>query len=299
MLHITNRPDKFSGMVGNRSLIKSLSALLINKDRPHSYLFYGPSGCGKTTLARIMCNKLECVQIDLRELNCADYTGVDNAREIIQQMRLAPMVGKVRCWIIDEAHRLSGSAQDALLKALEDTPGHVYFFLCTTNPNKLLPTIKSRCTPCEVKPLKEEELIGLLKSIPLDAKIPDRIYEEIAEKSNGQPRFALVQLDAIKDLSSKDMKNAIKSFEQDKEITIKLCRLMLKGESWKKACVILKELVDEEPENIRRQILGYCGVALLNGNEKAAAIMGNFTEPYYDSGKYGLYLSCYDAIKGE
>src|SRR5690606_3369465 len=109
-------------------------------DIPHAMLFTGPSGCGKTTLARILRVKLRCSDNDFQEINAADFRGIDSIRSMRQQVGAAPLGGDSRIWLIDEAHSMTADAQNAFLKLLEDTPRHVYFFLATTDPQKLKKT---------------------------------------------------------------------------------------------------------------------------------------------------------------
>ena len=147
------RPKNFKRIVGQPTITEQLTSMTRSNQFPHSSLFSGPSGCGKTTLARIMRNKLDCGDQDFQEVNCADFRGIDMVRDIRNRMNLAPIGGECRVWLIDEAHQLSSQAQNAFLKILEDTPSHVYFMLATTDPQKLIPTIRTRCAEFKVSSL--------------------------------------------------------------------------------------------------------------------------------------------------
>ena len=152
------RPKSLDAVVGNGGTVAALQKFLKKGNLPHTILFKGPSGCGKTTLARILAKELGCGVLDLREYNSADFRGIDTIRDISRIMTNAPAAGNCRVFILDEAHQLSKDAQNAALKILEDTPKHVYFFICTTDPQKLIATIRSRCTEMPVDLLKLDEM---------------------------------------------------------------------------------------------------------------------------------------------
>lgn len=302
-LHLDYRPTTFEDFTGNRPTVNSLIALLEREDNdfPHSLIFTGPSGCGKTTLARIVAKRLDCSDYDLRELNIADFRGIDTIRDIRRQVELKPLGGNARVWILDEVHKLSNDAQNALLKLLEDTPSHVYFLLCTTDPQKLLKTILSRCMEFKVSSLSENRLKRLLRHICVEEKkeVPEEIIKKIAEVSQGHPRMALVVLDKIIDLPETKMEHSIDSviFEENK--AIELCRALIEGKLWKEVSEILKGLKGEDPEQVRRAVLGYCSSVLLNKDDAHAfVVMDQFASPLYDIGFPGLVMACYLAVEG-
>lgn len=204
-LHTKYRPKTLDDFAGNRMLVDSLQSLLTKDsvDIPHTYLFIGPRGCGKTTLARIFAMMLNCSGFDLKEQNAADFRGIDSSREIVRRMRLKSLDAKGnRGWIIDEVHKWTNDAQNAILKALEEPPEHVFFFLCTTDPQKLLKTIRSRCIIYEVSTLSFKQIIKLLKEITNKEKkhVPGEVLMQIAQDSQGHPREALTILEKVIDL---------------------------------------------------------------------------------------------------
>ena len=136
-LYKKHRPKTLARVVGNKSTVEALRSMLEARTLPHTLLFHGPSGTGKTTLARIVKNELGCLPTDFHEHNSSDFRGIDFIRELRSKVNLAA-AGPCRVWIIDECHQLTRDAQNAALKILEDTPSHVYFFLCTTDPQKLI-----------------------------------------------------------------------------------------------------------------------------------------------------------------
>jgi len=296
------RPELFDEVVGNIKIIKSIESIL-NRNRsniPSSWLFTGPSGCGKTTLARIIASELDCREDDLTELDAADFRGIDNIRDIREQMRYAPIKSKCRVWILDECHQLTKDAQEALLKGLEDTPVHVFFILCTTEPKKLKATLRNRCIHFVVEPISNQDMVTFLYEVAFeeDKKIGKIICQKIAENSHGSCRLALQTLETVLSLPLKDMLDSIqKNSEKDHEI-IDLCRALFKGESWGNVAQILKSIDGEQPESIRLAVMGYCSSILLNGkdSEQAFIVMDSFKEPLYVNGKAGLILMAYEAM---
>lgn len=298
-LYLKYRPLELDMVLGNKATIASLQSTIARKEHPHVYLFHGASGCGKTTLARITAKGLGCSNNDIIELNAANFRGIETAREIIQQMRLAPLSGNKKAWIIDEAHQLTKDGQSALLKALEDTPKHVYFLLATTDPQKLLVTVKNRCSKFELKPLSEINIICLLSDIAKkeQVKIPEAVLDSIAEKSEGSPRAAIVLLEGVIDLPENKMLKAIAKAEKINKQVIDLCRALIGKNKWKEIATILKDIATEDPENVRLAVLGYCKTVLLNGeNGRAFLIMDSFKEPFYNTGHAGLVRACYEAV---
>ena len=185
------RPETLEDMVGNEATIKSLKKELENGS--HVFLMTGPAGCGKTTLARIMAKEVNAGPLSIHEINSAENRGIDTAREIMEQMRYNPSDGDAIVWILDEMHQITSAGQNALLKALEDTPEHCYFFLCTTDPQKLIAPLKTRCSIINVKPLTNEEMTYLLKRTARSEKIKlgNEVYERICEIAQGGSRKGL------------------------------------------------------------------------------------------------------------
>ncbi|KKL10376.1 hypothetical protein LCGC14_2556470, partial [marine sediment metagenome] len=206
-LHIAHRPSDFSTFVGNESTIQSLKSVL-DREKGHVkvFLLQGPSGCGKTTLARIIRNYLGCSEHDFFEYNMANTRGIDTIRGLVGNAKYAPLKGGVRIYLLDECHKLTTDAQNALLKILEDTPDHVRFILCTTEPEKLINTIKTRCSTFQVSSLQRAKIITLLKGVceKEEAEFPDKHYKEIARVCDGSPRKALSILDQIMDIPDDD-----------------------------------------------------------------------------------------------
>lgn len=304
-LHLDYRPKKFAEFVGSESTAKALLSKLRSNDTPHAFLLTGPSGCGKTTLARIIAKYLRAGEHNFIEMDSASFRGIDTIREIRRQMMLAPIgKGKSRVWLLDECHQLSRDAQEALLKALEDTPSHVYFVLATTDPQKLRPTLKRRCSHYEVETVSDdvitEHLFWILAKE--DKQSERETIEAIAEQSNGSIGVALSLLDAVIDLPLEDQAAAAESKAAELKASIDLCRALIKGSGWKAIAGILKGIKEakEDPERVRRAVLGYCTSILLNGKKDNIAflIMDCFKQPFFDSPFEQLVLACYEVVEG-
>lgn len=302
-LYKAHRPKKLEDLVGQDAAVKMLNKYIETSKIPHAILLTGPSGCGKTTIARILRRSLECSKQDFNELNGADTRGIDTIRDIRSRMSKAPINGKCRVWLIDECAKLSNDAQTSLLKMLEDTPEHVYFMLATTDPQKLLKTIKTRCTEIPVKPITTAGLEKLLKDVckKENKKIPDEVIEKITDCSNNSARMALVLLDKVIDLDKEeDMLNLIQT--QSVEVqTFALVKAMLYNPrpNWSEIVTILKAVEGEDVEGIRYLILACCKTAMLNGGnltERAYKLFQCFKNNFYDTKYYGLVTACWEFI---
>lgn len=293
------RPRSFEKMIGNEDVLETLQADLAKEDRPHAILLHGPVGCGKTTLGRLIATTLGSKGTDFREIDSADFRGIDTIREIRKQSAFKPLEGDCRVWLLDECHKLSNDAQTAMLKALEGAASHVYYILATTDPLKLLKTIRSRCAKYQVSPLTDRQMFRLLRRVVKLEKetLEEEVYEQIIQDSLGLPRNALQILDqTLSAPAGKRLAIARRQAEVQSE-TIELCRALIKRTSWRKVANILNTLTDQDPETIRRGILGYCNTILLKGeNVNAGLVMEKMEEPFYESGFPGLTLACYRII---
>lgn len=298
-IYQTYRPENFDEFYSNDKTIESLKGQLSKDDPPHAYLFIGPTGCGKTTLGRITAKELGVVGSDFREVDSADFRGIDTIREIRTQSRFKPIEGIRRAWLLDECHKLTNDAQNALLKALEDSPRHVYYILATTEPNKLLGTVRSRCSQFTVAPLDDHSMFLLIRSIVRAEKatLKKPIYKMIIKSSQGRPREALQILDQVLHTNEEYQKEVAELAAYTDEETIELCRALIKGKSWKEVSRILDGLQNVDPETIRRSVLGYCKSVLLHDDKPLAGlIMDEFITPFYDSGFPEVVLACYRVI---
>jgi DNA polymerase III gamma/tau subunit len=295
------RPTTLEGIKGNEEILPTLETMLSDLSKcPHSFLLTGPTGCGKTTLARIIAERVGCQPKDMVEMNISDLRGIDNVRDIIRSTSFLPMGSTARVWLLDEFHKATNDAQNALLKILEDTPDHVYFILCSTDPQKIISTIKGRCSTFQMSLLNDALMTGLLRRVARaeGVKLEEKVMEQIVQDSLGHPRNALNILEqVISTEPDQRLAMATKTAEQQNQV-IELCRAMLKNAGWKEIRVILTGLSDQEPEQVRRAIMGYSQAVLLKeDNPKAGLMLESMLEPFYDSGFPGLTYACYRITK--
>ena len=212
------RPKNFSELAGQEHVVMALTNALTQNRLHHAYLLTGTRGVGKTTIARILAKSLNCERgvtaapcgvcaacvaidegrfVDLIELDAASNTGIDNMREILDNARYAPTVGRYKVYLIDEVHMLSRSAFNSMLKTLEEPPEHVKFVLATTDPQKIPVTVLSRCLQFNLKQLPPPIVARQLEYVLTQEKIafePGAI-RVLARAAQGSMRDGLSLLD--------------------------------------------------------------------------------------------------------
>ncbi len=301
-LHTKYRPQTLEEFVGNDAIKESLRTILSRTSgEVRAFLFTGPSGCGKTTLGRIVANELKCSEQDFHEFNVASVRGIDTIREIASNSRYFPLGGKTKIYLLDEAGKVTVDAQNALLKLLEDPPNHVRFILCTTDPEKLIKTIKTRCTTFALTSLRKQELIKILKWVCEEEKVDIGLptLQKIAECADGSPRQALVLLDQIIDIEDEETAlQTIVNLSIGENNIIELCQELLKVRpNWQTLTKMLAN-IDEEPEKLRYAVLSYMSKVLISSpSDKVESIIISFLDTYIYSGKTGLLLSCFRVMR--
>lgn len=265
------RPSTFHSVVGQYSVTTTLKNAISSNHLAHAYLFCGPRGVGKTTCARIFAKTLNCFNrtaeteacnecescrsfnesrsYNIHELDAASNNSVDDIRNLIDQVRIPPQIGKYSIYIIDEVHMLSTQAFNAFLKTLEEPPAHALFILATTEKHKIIPTILSRCQIFDFNRIKIEDTVQFLEYI---SKTEGIEYESdalnmIAQKSDGGMRDALSIYDQIVSFSGSHItyKGVIDNLNiLDYEYYFKMVDAFLE-KSIPKALLLLNEILDK------------------------------------------------------
>ena len=215
------RPMTFDTVVGQEALTVTLKNAIQSGRLAHAYLFCGPRGVGKTTCARIFAKTINCLSplpngeacgecesckafneqrsYNIHELDAASNNSVEDIRQLIEQVRIPPQIGKYKVFIIDEVHMLSQAAFNAFLKTLEEPPHHAIFILATTEKHKILPTIMSRCQIYDFKRMGVNDIVGHLKHVAEQENmtVEDAALNIIAQKADGGMRDALSIFDQV------------------------------------------------------------------------------------------------------
>jgi DNA polymerase III subunit gamma/tau len=302
-LDLKYRIQSLEEVIGNSATVDGIKSAIAKKT--HTYLLYGMRGCGKTSLARIIAKELGCHPNDVAEWNISKMRGIDTARDIIDSLNLAPLYGKAKCIILNEVHGGTKDFHNSMLEVLEETPEHVFFILCTTDPEKLLSTVVDRAASFKVKPLTQADTRVLLERV-LKAEnvegLPEVLIKAIVEKSQGIPRNVLKLLDKIIDVTDDnealELINDSIGIAEIKEVGV-LIRALLDQKPFTDISLLLKneKIKNEAPESIRMAILGYCTEVLLSNQGKyhsrAADLIAAFSENTYSSGRAGIVATCY------
>ena len=224
------RPDSFETLIGQDTIAQTLKNSIIRGKLAHAYLFCGPRGVGKTTTARIFAKAINCSNPSpemepcgqcescisfqegrsycIHELDAASNNGVEDIKNLMDQVQIPPQVGKYSVYIIDEVHMLSTAAFNAFLKTLEEPPAHAIFILATTEKHKILPTILSRCQTYDFNRISIPDMVFNLRNIAAKegVKIDDESLHVIAQKADGAMRDALTIFDQTVAFCGTDVK---------------------------------------------------------------------------------------------
>ncbi len=297
------RPSSLDEVFGNVSLVSTLKKKLKENTLPQAILLQGPYGCGKTSIARVLGAELGCA--DIIEVDAAQFRSIDTVRDLTKKTKFTALDGNAKVFILDEIQKMQDLPQTALLKVLEDTPPNTYFFICTTHPQKLIPTIKSRCMEFAVELLNDADMGSLLEYIleSEEVSIEENVLNLIVRSAAGHPRDAIQLLEKVIATPKKERKNVAETYQAEEAQKIDLCRLLMpyKGNTgWMQIAKVLTSFKEQgtEPETIRRTVLDYAAAVLLKAdNPKAGLVLEIFAENWFDSGFTSLVSSCYTVIK--
>jgi len=279
--HQKYRPNNLDELVGQKFISITLKQALLTKKIAPAYLFNGPRGTGKTSSARIFAKSLNCQAfeqptitpcckcdlcrqitdgsaLDIIEIDAASNTGVENIREIIERARFAPTQARWKVYVIDECHMLSTAASNALLKTIEEPPSRVVFILATTNPERVLNTIKSRCQKFDFRRISPSDIFQHLSEIAEKESIKYEVHalKMIAKRSNGGMRDAQSLLEQLNLLPE--------------GITINNIQNLLGEVSESELTNLIKSLVENNPESL----IESCNKLYDAGNEPLQIIIG-------------------------
>jgi DNA polymerase III subunit gamma/tau len=264
------RPQTFSEVVGQEAVVRTLTNAISSDRVRQAYLFAGPRGTGKTSLARILAKGINCANgptpepdgtchacvsiasgtsLDVIEMDAASQRGIDDIREIRERVVLQPVEGRSKVYILDEAHQLTEPAWNALLKLIEEPPPHLLFVFCTTELQKVLPTVRSRCQTFVFQRPRLPDLIKLLRRVA-DGEgmdVPDTALGLIARASRGSFRDAVSSLDQLAaatggTITVREVLQLLGAVED--EVLFRLCDLVVDGDT-AGALVFLEELSEQ------------------------------------------------------
>lgn len=304
-LHVAYRPRDFKEMVGQGHIIKSMQKLEADDNWPHAVLLTGHSGSGKTTSARIIAAKVGAKDQGIIEIDAATNNGIDAMRALQQGLQYKGF-GKspIKYVIIDECHALSNAAWQSLLKIIEEPPAHVYFAFCTTEPQKVPKTIKTRCLDYNFKPIKVDDLCDLIEDVA-DAekiKLPDGAVSLIARAADGSPRSALTGLAKCAGCKTRtDVSECLEQVGENSEI-IDLCRELVANKlTWKKFIATWQKLDSPNPESVRLMVINYIAKVLAGtqGEDKAGyllSVIDAFSTPCNQSEKSAPILLAFGRV---
>ncbi|MBR5303257.1 MAG: DNA polymerase III subunit gamma/tau [Candidatus Gastranaerophilales bacterium] len=299
------RPQSFSDVVGQESLVKALSNAIELNRIANAYLFCGPRGTGKTSSARILAKSLNCEHgptlepcqkcasciditnttgLDVIEIDAASNRGIQDAKDLIAQVQYAPINGKYKIFIIDEVHMLSNDAFNALLKTFEEPPKNVIFILATTEPHKVLETIVSRCQRFDLRRITTDDITKRLREISdiENIKITDDALFTIAKNVSGGLRDSLALLDQVSILGVKDEIDKDLIEELLGKINFDILLNLLKNinnESIEQTLISVDEIYTKgnEPRNLAENFIEFLRNVILVLNSKNPENITKFT----------------------
>lgn len=294
------RPALWGEVIGNEETVRSLRKVLA-EDSSHAFLFTGISGTGKTTVARLAAKEVGTADENIIEVDAATHNGIDEMRELTEQLKYRPLSGTIKSLIIDEAHAISRQAWQSLLKIVEEPPSWVYWFFCTTDINRVPETIQTRCSIYTLKTLNLRELQQLLNWVLAceERKLDPGIIDMCTKEALGSPRRALTYLgQTINCTSREEAAASIGRIPDEADKPVALARALTTGGKWPQIQEILKDLRNENAESIRKIVLDYVTTIILTINDTEhmsvyLPILDEFSQPInYSDGIAPIVLAC-------
>ena len=286
------RPTTFEEVIGNESSVKAMEKAVKRETPIQAFILIGPHGVGKTSLARVACKVIDIPAFNITEVNLAQDGLKKDSKEIIDECSTVS-IGK-RGWILDEMQASSKAFQNGILKLIEEPSPADFFFICSTDPSKILDTIKSRCTPIKLKTVPDTQIKKLLKRICREENyiLDPEVLEMLTEVADGHVRDAVKLLDTVSTMEEEYIQEYLSTVMpgeiEDIPEVINFCRVYLTGKI-SKTLKVLSELkkAGTEPETIRRTMLAYGSSVMLRNSTNVAGLATQlewFEEPLYDTG---------------
>ena len=298
------RPQRFADVAGQSHVVRILQNALVHKRVSHAYLFSGERGTGKTTVGRILAKALNCQRgiqpepcndcehcrsvgnesfLDLIEIDAASHTSVNDIRDLREKVRYRPASGRYKVYLIDEVHQLSRSAYNAFLKTLEEPPDHAVFILATTDPHRVLPTVRSRCQHLRFKRIDHAQMIGQLERIVRleEAMADDQALALIARNAEGSLRDALGLLEqglayAENRLTERQMRELLGTAGYE---GVSIVAAAIARGSAVDAMTALARSIDDgaDPTALHRQLVGFFRAVLMLLTSRNESILSQYS----------------------
>lgn len=289
------RPTSLDQVVGQDAAVQAVSQI-VERQGSQAFLLVGPAGCGKTSIARIIAEMMGVEDNPLCrvETNAGNYNGVDDMRALTDGLHLRPIGGQRKALILNEVQALTKAAWNSILTVMEEPPPWVVWVLTTTEADKVPEAVVTRCTRVEVKPVPWQVLVSDLLRPVADVEgfqVGDDILGMCAREARGSPRQALNNLGTCAQADSAQAAEVLLRGEENKAEGIELARAIWAKKPWPVIVGLIAKLAEDNPEQVRRVIVGYVKTILLNPKnhqntalaQRGCAVLDEFSRPMYGS----------------